>query len=194
MTAPCHPASPADDIDTLAHAFEERAVPVSLKGHGPEDWIAFGVFWAIVGLVFLQFFTRYALNNSVAWTEEVAVNALILLVFMGAAMCMRTSRHIHVDLLYYHLPAGIGKWLSRGVDLVRVLFCVWVLWVMWRYVDLVADDRLISVNVSRGWFLWPVLAAFAIMLLRSIQILVRNWRRGWSVLERPETAIPESEV
>ena len=38
------------------------------------------------GLVFLQFFSRYVLNDSFAWTEELAVYCLIPVVFIGAAM------------------------------------------------------------------------------------------------------------
>ncbi len=70
--------------EELAHAFEEEATPVDLSDHGWEDWITLALFWLMVVCVFLQFFTRYALNNSLAWTEEIAVNALIVVVFLGA--------------------------------------------------------------------------------------------------------------
>ncbi len=63
------------------------------------------LFWLMAGCVFLQFFTRYILNNSYAWTEEIAVNCLIGVVFMGSVMCVRMSRHIQVDVLYHYLPA-----------------------------------------------------------------------------------------
>ncbi|MDR5653157.1 TRAP transporter small permease [Ruixingdingia sedimenti] len=190
---PTDHALPKPTIDDLAHAFEEEEQAVSLRDHGPEDWVALAVFWVIVGLVFLQFFTRYALNNSLAWTEEVAVNALIVLVFMGAAMCTRTTRHIHVDLIYHHVGPAAGRWLSRLVDAIRVGFFAYAVWLMWRYVAVVADERLISVRLSRGWFLYPMLAAFAIMFLRAVQVMVRNWRRGYSVLERPELAFDKGE-
>jgi len=39
----------------------------------------------MAGLVFLQFFTRYVLNDSFAWTEELAVYCLMPVVFIG--MC-----------------------------------------------------------------------------------------------------------
>src|SRR6266702_1925867 len=44
--------------------------------HHPEDWLAFVIFWSLAFIVFLQFFTRYVLNDSLAWTEEIARSAL----------------------------------------------------------------------------------------------------------------------
>ena len=56
--------------------------------------------------VFHQFFTRYVLNDSYAWTEEIASYCLICVVFIGSAMCVRPSRHIHVDFLYRFCRIG----------------------------------------------------------------------------------------
>jgi TRAP-type C4-dicarboxylate transport system permease small subunit len=172
--------------EELAQAFEEKAAPVDLSHHGWEDWLTLALFWVLVGCVFLQFFTRYVLNNSLAWTEEIAINALVVVVFMGAAMCVRTSRHIHVDVLYHYLPPAAGKNLSLAVDLIRVGFFGYASWLMWRYVSIVADERLTTVNLPRHWFFYLVFAAFVLMFLRSLQVLVQNYRRGYSVLEHPE--------
>ena len=57
---------------------------------------------------------------------------------------------------------------------------------MWRYVSIVADERMTTVNLPRNWFFYLVFAAFVLMLLRSLQVLVQNYRRGYSVLEHPE--------
>ena len=38
-----------------------------------EDWVTLAVFWLLAVCVFLQFFTRYVLNDRLAWTEEIAI-------------------------------------------------------------------------------------------------------------------------
>jgi TRAP-type C4-dicarboxylate transport system permease small subunit len=172
--------------EELAQAFEEEAAPVDLSHHGWEDWLTLALFWVLVACVFLQFFTRYALNNSLAWTEEIAINVLVVVVFMGAAMCVRTSRHIHVDVLYHYLPPAVGKYLSRTVDIIRVGFFAYASWLMWRYVSIVSDERMTTVKLPRHWFFYLVFAAFVLMLLRSLQVLAQNYQRGYSVLEYPE--------
>jgi TRAP-type C4-dicarboxylate transport system permease small subunit len=140
----------------------------------------------MVACVFLQFFTRYVLNNSYAWTEEIAVNALIVVVFLGSAMCVRLSRHIHVDVLYHYMPEGVGKAMSMAVDVIRVGFFAYASWLMYRYVSIVQTERMTTVNLPRSWFFWLVFAGFVVMFLRSVQVLVQNWRRGYSVLQHPE--------
>ncbi len=172
--------------EELAHTFEEAPADVDLTAYAVEDWITLALFWVMTGCVFLQFFTRYVLNDSYAWTEEIAVNCLIGVVFLGAVMCVRTSRHIQVDVLYHYLPARVTRIMATIVDLVRIAFFAYGSWLMWRYMEIVSDEQMVTVDLPRNIVFYSVLAAFVLMLLRSIQVFVANLRRGYSVLERPE--------
>ena len=89
-------AAESHPVETSAEALvasfaEADQHTVDLSGYGVEDWICLGFFWAMAGLVFLQFFSRYVLNDSYAWTEELAVYCLMPVVFIGASMCVRAS-------------------------------------------------------------------------------------------------------
>ncbi|MDX0542850.1 TRAP transporter small permease subunit [Sinorhizobium medicae] len=172
--------------EEIAHAFEEAPPSADLSNYSFEDWVTLAVFWLMTGCVFLQFFTRYVLNDSYAWTEEIATNCLIGVVFLGSAMCVRVSRHIQVDVLYHYLPATVARGLAIFVDLVRIVFFGYACWLMWRYVAIVAHERMITVNLPRNIVFYGVLAGFVLMLIRSIQVFVANQRRGYSVLEKPE--------
>src|SRR5215475_10205466 len=72
----------------------------------PEDWIAFVIFWSLALIVFLQFFTRYVLNDSLSWTEEIARYGLMWVVFIGGAMVTRRNTHIAVELLANVMKPG----------------------------------------------------------------------------------------
>src|ERR1700752_3262475 len=95
-----HEVAPEELVKSFEEADRHEA---RLAGYSFEDWIFLVFFWVMAGLVFLQFFTRYVLNDSFAWTEELAVYCLIAVVFLGAAMCVRRSRHIQVNILYRSL-------------------------------------------------------------------------------------------
>ena len=90
--------------------------------HYPEDWLAFALFWALAFIVFLQFFTRYILNDSLAWTEEIARYGLMCVTFIGGAMVTRRNSHIAVVLLPNLLPAAPARLLLALVDLITLGF------------------------------------------------------------------------
>jgi len=159
---------------------------VDLSGFSFEDWICFGFFWVMSGLVFLQFFTRYVLNNSFAWTEELAVYCLIPVVFIGAAMCVRRSRHIQVNILYRYLPASAGRVLSTAVDIARTAFFAYVAWLVMRYALAVNNEPMTTIDWNKSHVYWLAFAGFVLMLGRSVQVSALNWRQGYSILERPE--------
>jgi TRAP-type C4-dicarboxylate transport system permease small subunit len=172
--------------EELAHSFEDTAPTAHVSDYAIEDWVTLIIFWLMTGCVFLQFFTRYVLNDSYAWTEEIAINCLIGVVFLGSVMCVRISRHIQVDVLYHYLPHGVARTLAIFVDIVRISFFAYACWLMWRYVEIVAHERMVTVDLPRNIVFYSVMAAFVLMLIRSIQVFVGNMRRGYSVLERPE--------
>ena len=172
--------------EELAHTFEEQAPEVDLKGYAIEDWATFAIFWVMTLAVFLQFFTRYVLNDSLAWTEEIATNCLVVIVFLGAAMCVRLGRHIHVDFLFRYLPTGIARMLATAVDVVRTVFFAYAAWLVWRYMSLIECETMTTIDLPKNIVYGAVCLGFVLMFVRSVQVSVANWRRGYSILERPE--------
>lgn len=168
-----HPHAPIP-VEEMAHAFEEDAAPVDLSPYAIEDWITLIVFWGMGLSVFLQFFTRYVLNDSFAWTEEIAANCLVVVVFLGSVMCVRTMRHIEVDLIYRFLPPRTVRPLQLLVDLVGIAFFAYITWLMWRYLEIVGEERMVTVDLPRGYVFYTVFAAFALMFLRAVHNLIKD--------------------
>ena len=172
--------------EELAHTFEEQAPEVNLRVYAIEDWVTFVIFWLMCLAVFLQFFTRYVLNNSFAWTEEIATNCLVAIVFIGAAMCVRLGRHIHVDFLFRYLPTGVARVLATAIDAVRTLFFAYAAWLVWSFMGLIEGETMTTIDLPKNLVYGAVCAGFVLMFVRSIQVSFRDWRRGYSILERPE--------
>ena len=172
--------------EELAHTFEDVPHETHLSTYAVEDWVTFVVFWLMCLAVFLQFFTRYVLNNSFAWTEEIATYCLVAIVFIGAAMCVRLGRHIHVDFLFRYLPARVARVLATLIDILRTLFFGYAAWLVWRFMTLIEGETMTTINLPKNLVYGAVCAGFVLMFLRSIQVSFRDWRRGYSILERPE--------
>jgi TRAP-type C4-dicarboxylate transport system permease small subunit len=162
---------------------------VDLSGTPVEGWVALGLFWLLGATVFYQFFTRYVLNDSAAWTEEIARYLLIGTVFVGAAIGVAKDNHIQVDLLYRYLPPRAGRVLALAVDGVRIAFfgamVVYTVQMM-RKMD---SYKMTIIDLPMNIVYGVCLFGFAAMALRSVWVLRQHWRRGYSVLERPETGL-----
>lgn len=183
-------AAESHPVETSAQALvasfaEADQHQVDLSGYGIEDWICLGFFWLMTGLVFLQFFSRYVLNDSFAWTEELAVYCLMPVVFIGAAMCVRRVRHIQVNLVYRYLPAAAGRVLSTLVDLVAIAFYSYGAWLVARYALAVDNEPMTTIQWNKSHVYWLAFAGFALMALRAVQVAVENWQRGFSALQDP---------
>lgn len=171
--------------EEIAKTFDEEVAPVDLSGYRIEDWVTLAIFWMMCGCVFLQFFTRYVLNNSFGWTEEIAIYCLVAVVFLGSVMCTRQSRHIHVDFLYRYLSPPMGRALAIFVDLTRIVIFSYLAWLVWKYSSIISDEMMTTINFPKLPVFLIVFAAFVLMALRGAQVAWANWKRGYSVLERP---------
>ncbi|MBT9551098.1 MAG: TRAP transporter small permease [Hydrogenophaga sp.] len=183
-------AAESHPVETSAEALvasfaEADQHQVDLSGYGIEDWICLGFFWIMTGLVFLQFFSRYVLNDSFAWTEELAVYCLMPVVFIGASMCVRRVRHIQVNLVYRYLPTAAGRVLSTVVDLVAIVFYGYGAWLVARYALAVDNEPMTTIEWNKSHVYWLAFAGFALMAVRAVQVAVENWRRGFSALQNP---------
>jgi TRAP-type C4-dicarboxylate transport system permease small subunit len=170
------------------HATDEA---VDLSKTPLEAWAALALFWALAGVVFTQFFTRYALNDSAAWTEEIARYLLIGVVFVGASIGVAKNNHIQVDLLYRYLPARVCRWMAVAVDLVRIAFFGSMTVYTVQMMQKMGSYQMTIVDLPMNIVYSVVLFGFAAMALRSLWVAKVNWQRGYSVLERPESTMED---
>ena len=184
------PAS-APVLDDEGH-FHITDAPIELSHYLIEDWLSLGFFWLLGLCVFYQFFTRYVLNDSAAWTEEIARYLLICMVFVGIAAATRRTRHIHVDFMYRLIPAAAGRLLSTTIDVLRIVFFAVATGLTVQMMLRMGSLQMTIIDLPMNIIYGICAVGFAAATLRSIQVMIENWRRGWSLLERPEHAIEET--
>ena len=171
-------------LDAEGH-FHATDAPVDLSRYRWEDWVTLAFFWLLGLDVFYQFFTRYVLSDSAAWTEEIARYLLIVVTFLGASMAVRRNAHIQVEFLYMWLPGKVKRVLATVVDLVRILFFAYATWLTVELVPKMQNLQMTVIDLPMSYVYVFVGIGFAMMTYRAVQVAWQNWRQGWSVLERP---------
>jgi TRAP-type transport system small permease protein len=167
-------SAPAEPKRLIEVADEEIVIE-----HHFEDWLAFAVFWALAGIVFLQFFTRYVLNDSLAWTEEIARYGLMALTFLGGAVVTRRNNHIAVALLPNLLPTRYGRALLAAVDLVTLGFLGLLAYFSVLILERMQYQRMTVIDLPMSVVYGAVAVGCFLMCGRQALKVWHNARDGW---------------
>ena len=187
-----------ETIDDMPHVmgedgqFHAQDEAVDLSGTAPEAWVALGFFWILGLTVFYQFFTRYVMNDSAAWTEEIARYLLIATVFTGATIGVVKNNHIQVDFFYRFMSPRLARAMATLADLLRIgFFAAAVVLTAMMMIRLGSNSRMTMVDLPMNWVYGVCLLGFVAMTFRSVQVFLAHRRRGYSVLERPESTMDD---
>ena len=169
-------ANDSQENQHLIHVEDEEVV----IEHHPEDWVAIVVFWALSFIVFLQFFTRYVLNDSLAWTEEVARYALMWLVFIGGAVVTRKNSHIAVELLSNLMPPSrLRTALLAFIDTVKLGFLGLLAYFSVTIVERMHYQRMTVIDLPMSIVYGGITLGCFLMFGRQIHNFWRNARERW---------------
>lgn len=174
MSAPLETPAPAE-----VSAFHVQDDKVDLSGTTLEGWLALGFFILLGATVFYQFVTRYVLNDSAAWTEEIARYLLIATVFLGLGIGVAKHSHIHVDFFYRFLPMPIPRWLARAVDFASLVFYATCVVLTGLMMQKMGSYQMTIINLPMNIIYGICLVGFAFAAWRSSRIMVKHWREDY---------------
>lgn len=128
----------------------------------------------VMALVLLAgVFYRYVLNESLSWTDEVALLAFSWTVFLFASVLVREQLHVRITLVVDLLPAPLRALVERlGIVLVMA-FAALMLWAGWQFTAFTAYQ----VSPALRYPLWlqgsAVPISGALILLHALPLLIR---------------------
>lgn len=179
--------APAPLLDASGQ-FHIVDVEVDLSDTTFEGWVSLGLFWLLGATVFHQFFTRYVLNDSASWTEEIARYLLIGTVFVGAAVGVSKNSHIQVDMVFRLLPVPAARWLSRFVDLFNFLFLGSCVVLTARLMNTMGSYQMTIIDLPMNIVYGVCLFGFVCMTWRAWQTMLRHWRQGFFGVQEPDVS------
>ncbi len=164
---------------------EYREDKIDLSDVRYDDYPVFIVFWVLAFVVFLQFFTRYILNDSLGWTEEIARFLLMIVTFLGAVMAVRKQSHIAVVFLYRYVPRVGRKIAQTFIDIINVVFFGMLTLLTYQIAGR-TRQMMVSLDVPKAYLYWLIVFCFAAMTIHAVIITWRHIHTGSSKLIDPE--------
>jgi TRAP-type C4-dicarboxylate transport system permease small subunit len=177
--------TPDEGAHPKTHPIHLEEQEIDLSDLQWDDGLVLAFFWVLAFVVFLQFFTRYVLNDSLGWTEEIARFLLIGVTFTGAVMATRKRTHIAVEFLYRWVPRGGRRVAQFLIDLLSTAFFL-LLAILSAQIAGRTRQMMVSLDVPKASIYWYVAACFVAMAGYALWNLVRHLRTGTSPLIDPE--------
>ncbi len=145
-----------------------------------------GLAWFLVGLMSLalvnvlwQVFTRWALNDPSAWTEELARYLLIWIGLIGAGYAAGKRLHLAIDLLPSALSGRRRRVLALVIDGLTLLFAVFAMVVggiRLMSLTLLMDQTSAALGVRLGYVYLAIPLSGAVIALYSAMSIMDRLR------------------
>jgi TRAP-type C4-dicarboxylate transport system permease small subunit len=135
----------------------------------------------VLGIVFANALSRYALNYSFVWAEEVVVSMVPWLAVAGLFLSVRRRQMIRIEFFLSKMPVQAQRALAVLADLLGTAMLAWLAWLGFNYVMTFGGDRTPYLALPKGLFtsaLWLGPAAVALAFAAAAWRESRGRRAG----------------
>jgi len=143
-----------------------------------EEIIASTLLVLTLAVLFVGIVYRYALNDPLVWTEELARFCSTWIIFLGAAACFKRGSHIGIDVVVRLLPPSVQRKTALVVNgLMMVILAVLVVrGFQYTSKSFVMHTTVLQVPVG----LWNAAVPIGslCMLIRLFQLTIRGYEEG----------------
>lgn len=137
------------------------------------DWWGLSLFWALLGMVVLQFVSRYLFNSSIAWTEELARYLLVATTYFGSVSLFRRNNHIAIEAVRDKLPHLCRRVLETLMDAVTMAFLFAIAWYAWGAAQRV-PGTMASLPMPKNIVHYAVMVAFILMGVMAANVMLKR--------------------
>ncbi len=126
---------------------------------------------AIMGLnvvsITISVISRFVINLSLGWTDEIAGYSLVWITFLGAAWAVIDNDHIGFESLIESLPQKAQAFFVVTVRLLMIAACLLITYTGWNLVVVTWDNTAVSLPISKG-FVMSVIPLSAMVMLVAL--------------------------
>lgn len=117
----------------------------------------------MVAAVFISTASRYLLNASVIWSEELPILLQVWLTFIAGVLALRRREHVSVNVFLKLLPARWHPVIGAVVELLSLGLMVALVWMSARLVEARAGEVSPAVGFPMSLFVLPLAIGAAFM-------------------------------
>lgn len=139
------------------------------------EWALCGVGMGMALVIAMQVFFRYALNESLFWSEELGRMLLVWLTFLGASVAYKRGAHVGVDVVAARLTGMAARVVRVSMLLVSLFFFgVMAVW-GYKFFVFIESQQTTTLGFSKQTPFAMVPVGGLIMCLHAAAFLVREF-------------------
>jgi len=149
---------------------------------------------AVISLLILLNVVTRSLGAALYWVDELAIYAMAWMTFLGASAALHYGHNIAVTILTDALPPALRSMVAKLVDLIVLIFALFMVWFCWRWFsplelarqgfdiktfqgatfNFIYDEPTTTLGIKKVW-VWSVMWLFALgATLHSLANLVNR--------------------
>lgn len=145
-----------------------------------EEVICGVIFLCMTLLGFINVIVRNLTTFSLASSQELVINGMVLLTVFGAAIAARKGQHLAVTALYECMPAAVKRGmvvLSTVLIVISLALCTWLTYnlLVNQYQSGVVSSAL---QVPQWIYTLVVPVGFIMLLVRQVELAVMELRQS----------------
>jgi len=135
------------------------------------EWLCILLLAAISIDLLLGVFSRYVLERTFVWYDEVARACFMWLVFLGAAVAVRRGAHFGLDVLVGMLPPPLKRAARLLTPLTVVVFSGALIWLGWDLMRHGATQTTAVMGMPVSWIYAAMPVGGALMAYYAAMLL-----------------------
>ena len=139
-------------------------------------WLAISFFVVMVVAALLQIFTRYVINSSLPWTDELARYAFIWSTMLGAALVHKKRGHIMIDLLLTRLSVKNQAALRIVVDALSLVILLILAVQGYNLLTIGALQTTPALEIKMSYVMLSVPVAAVYMCMVTVEHLISDFK------------------
>ena len=129
---------------------------------------------SMTAIVILQVFSRYALNHSLFWSEELARYLLVWLTFIGATVAYHRNMHPGVDIIFKRLQRKNRTRIRLLVHLISLAFFLILIWYGCNFAYFIRAQTTPALSLPK-WLVFSIIPLSGILFtLHCLAFLYRG--------------------
>lgn len=131
----------------------------------------------LILIVLYSVFSRYILNSSIAWAEELSRFIFVSVVCIGAVTAYFRNEHLGLDIILKLLPEAVHKYVEIIRNTLLLLITGFMTWGGWRVMTEAFDSVSPALRIQVG-YIYMILPAFSLLLCLTTAVRLAEGIRG----------------